>query len=442
MGGGGFERLCSFFALSGTGLQQKMGTDPVLTVKEGAADPKAPLVEHEGAAQNTDLEDWKSIFLCGGLILLLIVWHYLYNPARQQQLYVAVPTAEITVVSSCPSGLFRTYQGGSYHGGRITPSRVVPRAVSYGPLADDADGDVSDPAGGWAEVEENEKQVADLHRRTPMHCPLLHPYPCPPIPHSDYISPFPLCQFQPLSPWLVLESEKGKEEPPPPPPPGRGVHLDARGQQQGQLPSSVCTRHGAVIQGQSGRSVGTTSRGKGRGCGGRPGRGREGTRGRGADGHRRLRRERGQGKGKGEWREANRCWQLQTAIQRCVMPTPAPPPPPAPQLPPSPGSEKIPQDKIASISFSKRKEHLVPFSAHRPSDLPPPLPPSVSPAFSLSFLRSKRLPVGLKAVNEVREAQIGPDTRTPIHGRRPQHPGKGPKYPIVSLGPHANYEGT
>ena len=44
-----------------------------------------------------------------------------------------------------------------------------------------------------------------------------------------------------------------------------GVHLDAPGQRRGQLPSSVWTRHGAVRQGHSRGSVGTTSRGKGRG---------------------------------------------------------------------------------------------------------------------------------------------------------------------------------
>ena len=44
-----------------------------------------------------------------------------------------------------------------------------------------------------------------------------------------------------------------------------GVHLDARDQRRRQWPSPVRTRHGAVEQGQSGGSVGTTSQGKGRG---------------------------------------------------------------------------------------------------------------------------------------------------------------------------------
>ena len=41
--------------------------------------------------------------------------------------------------------------------------------------------------------------------------------------------------------------------------------LDAPSQRRRQLPSSVCTRHGAAKQGKSGGPVGTTSRGKGRG---------------------------------------------------------------------------------------------------------------------------------------------------------------------------------
>ena len=49
-----------------------------------------------------------------------------------------------------------------------------------------------------------------------------------------------------------------------PPPPVRSVHLDAPGQQRGQLPSSVWARHRAVKQGQSGGFVGTTYQGKGR----------------------------------------------------------------------------------------------------------------------------------------------------------------------------------
>ena len=57
-----------------------------------------------------------------------------------------------------------------------------------------------------------------------------------------------------------------------------GAHLDAPGQWRGQLPSSVWPGHGAVKQAKSGGSVGTTSRGKGRGCGevriGQGGRGR------------------------------------------------------------------------------------------------------------------------------------------------------------------------
>ena len=47
----------------------------------------------------------------------------------------------------------------------------------------------------------------------------------------------------------------------PPPPPEYG-------QRRGRLPSSVRARYGAVKQGQSGGSVGTTSRGKGRVSGG------------------------------------------------------------------------------------------------------------------------------------------------------------------------------
>ena len=134
-----------------------------------------------------------------------------------------------------------------------------------------------------------------------------------------------------------------------PPPPG--LHSGARGQRRGQLPSSVCTRHGAVRQGQSGGSVGTTSRGKGRGW---PGREREGTRGRGDDGHRRLRRVRVQGKGKGEWREANRRRPVTGSnTTRCH----ANPPPLPPALPRHfPGSSRGPQPPDPRQAARKRSE--------------------------------------------------------------------------------------
>ena len=112
---------------------------------------------------------------------------------------------------------------------------------------------------------------------------------------------------------------------------GMGVHLDAPGQLREPVPSSVRTQHRAVKQGKSGGSVGTTSRGKGKGCrevGVGPRREREGTRGCEGDGHRHLRRQRIQGKGSSKWR----C-QLQTTTRPGVMPTPPPP-----MLPPPVGS--------------------------------------------------------------------------------------------------------
>ena len=88
-------------------------------------------------------------------------------------------------------------------------------------------------------------------------CVCARTHPKVPIPFNAQIA-----RFNSYNPTVAANHQFNVQAPPPP-------RLDAPGQRQGQLPSSVWTRRKAVKQGKSGGSVGITDRGKGKGSRGK-----------------------------------------------------------------------------------------------------------------------------------------------------------------------------